>query len=70
MDDDFQHLTAIDKLHDVARFIELHYNDTGLQDLMRLCADELMALRNNKKQAKITTENLIKKIKLNQIKKL
>lgn len=70
MNEDYECLAAIDKLRDVARYIELNYEESGLHVLMRVCADELMSLRNCKKDAKIKTEDLIKKLNPGKIKKL
>lgn len=71
MDEDQEALMAVDKLHDVARYIELNYEESGMHVLMRYCADELMGLRNHKKQAKFKTVDLLKKINtLSKTKKL
>lgn len=56
-------LIAVDKLHEVARFVEENYEDSGLHVLLRYCADELSDLRKIKKTSEFATVELINKIK-------
>lgn len=71
MDEDQEALIAVDKLHDVARYIELNFEESGMHVLMRYCADELMSLRNHKKEAKFKTADLLRKLNtLTKTKKL